>query len=235
MWYFTCFLLWKRESACSISWYKCTTEKYIKQSSGRKWMTYWLLFFVLHTGEILAQVPEGADLWLNAYQIQTGSQTNWVSSILVHHFQGNDFGSDLIFLKDGERDHPYGYDWPEKNALFPCIFTGFYSEKSHDECLWPTQTCEFGSNEPSERWGLGHLFFGVSAHGALPTTIHGRLFWKTQRDPEGHGASLALCPPASRRPDAEASPRNHTGSAGWSWCPVGPESSPQVSPNQVAW
>ena len=39
-------------------------------------MTYWLLFFVLHTGEILAQVPEGADLWLNAYQIQTGSQTN---------------------------------------------------------------------------------------------------------------------------------------------------------------
>ena len=48
-------------------------------------------------------------------------------------------------------------------------------------------------------WGMcfGHQCFGVFAHWALPSTVHGGFLWKTQSDFEGHGAHLAFCPPAS--------------------------------------
>ena len=48
-----------------------------------------------------------------------------------------------------------------------------------------------------------------------PPTLHGSLLWELQRDTEGHGASLALCPPASGGTDGDASPGNLTSSAGW--------------------
>ena len=105
--------------------------------------------------------------------------------------------------------------WPENDALFPGSFTGFLSEQSQDECWEPTQTPGLSSNEPVERRGVDHLLFGVSAHGALPTTVHSCLLWEMQGDLEDHGANLALCPPASRGPDAEASQGNLTSSAGW--------------------
>lgn len=141
-----------------------------------------------------------------------GTQTQ--SSILIHHCQSNDCGPDLISLKCGERDYPDGYDCSEKDVLSLCSFPGFNSEKSQNECSQPSQTCDLGSNWPAERRALSHLYFGVSAHRALPTTLHGCRLWQTQGDPEGYGASLALCPPASGKPDAKASPRNLTSSAG---------------------
>ena len=78
-----------------------------------------------------------------------------------------------------------------------CLVPVHFQRKSQDECSQPTQTCDLGSSEPVERWGLGHLLFGVSVHGGLSTTIHGCLLWQKQGDPEGYGASLALCSPAS--------------------------------------
>ena len=104
---------------------------------------------------------------------------------------------------------------PERYALFPASFHSILLEQSQDECLESTQTPAPGSNKPAEARGLGHHYSGVSAHRALPPTLHGSVLWKTQKDLKGLGASLALCPLASGRPDADASSGNLTNSTGW--------------------
>ena len=64
----------------------------------------------------------------------------------------------------------------------------------------PTQTFGPGWNAPGQGRCLGLFCSGVSADGAPPTPLHGRLPWETHQDPKGHGASLALCLPASGGP-----------------------------------
>ena len=71
---------------------------------------------------------------------------------------------------------------------------GFFLKQSQDECPDPTQTLlGHGWNAPDQGRCLGLFCSGVSAHRALPTPLHGCLPWETYQDPEGHGASLALC------------------------------------------
>ena len=111
------------------------------------------------------------------------------------------------------------------------VSTGFLLEQSQDISLNPTQTPGPGGNELVEGWGLSHHYSGVSAHWALPLTVHGGLLWKKQSNFEGHEAHLTLCSPASGRPDAETSCGDLTSSAG---CPACPERLPQVSLIQVA-
>ena len=57
--------------------------------------------------------------------------------------------------------------------------------------LWSWQQWACGEMRPwpSPLWS--------TCHGGLSTTIHGCLLWQKQGDPEGYGASLALCSPAS--------------------------------------
>lgn len=84
-----------------------------------------------------------------------------------------------------------------------------------DEHPEATQTPGAGGKEPAEGRGLGHRISGVSAHGALPTTVHGGVLGKTQKVPDGDGARLALHLPPSGGPDANASVQDLTSYVGW--------------------
>ena len=60
------FILKNRELVCSDAWYKCARGRCIQQSTGWEGMSHCLPFFLLGTCEILALVPEEAELWLSA-------------------------------------------------------------------------------------------------------------------------------------------------------------------------
>ena len=90
----------------------------------------------------------------------------------------------------------------------PCslaVSAGSHLELSEDEREDPAEAPGPGRKQPAEERSLGHLCSGLSAQGALPSTVHEGLLQETQPDPEGHGASLALRPPASRGPERRGS------------------------------
>ena len=182
------FILKNRELVCSDAWYKCARGRCIQQSTGWEGMSHCLPFFLLGTCEILALVAE------------SGTAVAWCppnpdwneSEFLPFWFIARAMTLALIWLL-----------WRVGKETTLMIMTVLRRMPctlafSQDECSQPTQTCELGSSELVERWGLGHLLFGVSAHRALSIPIHGCVLWQTQGDPEGYGTSLALCSPASR-------------------------------------
>lgn len=158
------------------------------------------------------------------------SLKNWVSSFLVHHFQR--WWLWLWFdFPEGWGERPLLWVWLTWEGCFvPLFSTGLLEEKSQDECSQPPRLVNLATARPVERWGLVHLLFGVSAHGALPTAIHGRLLSQAQWDSDGHGASLAFARLPLGGLMEEASPRNLRSSAGWTWCPSGPR---RFTPGQV--
>lgn len=120
MWYFTCFLLWKKRSQLvqspdTSAQQRNTLSKAVERN---EWATgCFSSFFILERfllkcqkGQIYALMPIKSRL--------EARQTEFLPFWFIIFPEQWWLWLWFDFLKDGERDHPYGYDWPEKNALF---------------------------------------------------------------------------------------------------------------------
>ena len=186
----------------------------------------------------LQDITYGARIGEPKLLCQKSPEYNLCKQRLFHHCQSNDYGPDLLPLKVEEKVIHMKVILSLRRMTYSLqIFIGFFLEQSQHECLECSQTPGPGSNEPVEGRGLSYLPFWVPAHWALPTTVYFSLLWETQWDPEGHGASLALCLPAFAGGGVwcRCFTREPTSSVGWAWLPACPEGSPQVSLIQVSW